>query len=154
MNKNALIDRLIDLVKPIVDELNYELYHLEFVREGKDNYLRIYIDKENEGISLEDCEKISRAVSDMLDTEDPITDSYYLEVSSPGIYRRLYTDAHLEKHKGYNVLVKISGLLNGKKKYEGELLDFDSKELKIKCEDVEVDIPRDKVADISLRGEL
>lgn len=154
MNKNALLDKLIDLIKPIVVNLNYELYYLEFVKEGKDSYLRIYIDKQNGGISLEDCEKVSRAVSDMLDTEDPIKDAYYLEVSSPGIDRILHTDEHLQRYIGYNITVKISGLLNGKKKFQGELLGFNSEVINIKSEDVEVSIPKDKVSTVTLKGEL
>lgn len=154
MSKNALIDKLVTLVEPIVSELNYELYHLEFVKEGNDNYLRIYIDKENGGISLEDCEKVSRAVSDMLDAEDPIVEAYYLEVSSPGIDRILYTEEHLEKYTGSKVLVKMSGLLNGKKKFEGELISFNTEELKIKSEEQEIVIPRSKVLSVNLKGEL
>lgn len=154
MNKNALIDKLIDLVRPIVTNFNCELYHLEFVKEGNENYFRIYIEKEEVGVSLEDCEKVSRAVSDMLDIEDPISEGYYLEVSSPGIYRVLHTDEHFRKYTGYKVLVKLSGILNGKKKYEGELLDFTNEELKIKVEDTEIAIPRNKVSDVSLSGEL
>lgn len=154
MSKNALIDKLVTLIEPIVLGLNYELYHLEFVKEGNENYLRIYIDKETGGISLEDCEKVSRAVSEMLDVKDPIVEAYYLEVSSPGIDRILCTDKHLQKYSGSKVLVKISGLLDGKKKYEGELIAFNSEELKINSEGHEVSIPRSKVSSVNLRGEL
>lgn len=154
MSKNALIDKLVTLIKPTVSELNYELYNLEFVKEGNENYLRIYIDKENGGISLEDCEKVSRSVSGLLDIEDPIVEAYYLEVSSPGIDRKLFTEEHFERYTGSKVLVKISGLLNGKKKYEGELIAFNSEELKIKSEEEEVSIPRSKVLSVNLRGEL
>ena len=154
MSKNALIDKLVTLIEPIVSGLNYELYHLEFVKEGNENYLRIYIDKETGGISLEDCEKVSRAVSEMLDVKDPIVEAYYLEVSSPGIDRILCTDEHLQKYIGSKVLVKISGLLDGKKKYEGELIAFNPEELKVNSEGHEVSIPRSKVSSVNLRGEL
>jgi len=154
MSKNSLIDKLVTLIEPIVSGLNYELYHLEFVKEGNENYLRIYIDKETGGISLEDCEKVSRAVSEMLDIKDPIVEAYYLEVSSPGIDRVLHTEEHLQRYIGSKILVKLSGLLNGKKKYEGELIDFNSEELKINSEGNEVSIPRSKVSSVNLRGEL
>lgn len=150
MNKDTLIDKLMELVKPITEQLNYELYHLEYVKEDQDNYLRIYIEKEDGGISLTDCEKVSRAVSEILDVEDPISDPYYLEVSSPGINRILCADKHFERYIGSDVLVEISGLLNGKKKFEGELLGFSSEELKIKCQDEELSITRDKVSSVSL----
>ncbi len=155
MNKNMLIDKVITLVKPIVMELNYDLYHLELVREGRDNYLRIYIDKENGEISLQDCEKVSRAVSDMLDVEDPIQEGYCLEVSSPGIERILHTDEHLKKHIGQNVMVKISGLLNGKKNYEGQLVNFNNDEINIKDDnEEELSIPREKISNVSLKGQF
>lgn len=154
MNKNILMDKLFKLVTPIVEDLNYELYHLEYVMEGQEYYLRIYIEKENERISLEDCEKVSRAVSDMLDVEDPIADQYYLEVSSPGIDRIIHTDKHLHRYIGSNILVKLSGLLNGKKKFEGELLSFNSEELIVKCQDESISIPREKASSINLRCEL
>jgi len=154
MIKNTLIDKLITLIEPITTDLKYELYHLEYVREGNEYYLRIYIDKENGGISLEDCEKVSRAVSGLLDVEDPIEEAYYLEVSSPGIDRVLYTEKHLQKYMGAKIEVEISGLLDGKKKYEGELTDFNSEELKIKAEGNEVSIPRNKVSRVNLRVEL
>ncbi|AWI03998.1 ribosome maturation factor RimP [Clostridium drakei] len=154
MNKKILIDELTNLIKPIVTELSYGLYYLELVREGKDNYLRIYIDKENEAISLQDCEKVSRAVSDMLDVKDPIKEGYYLEVSSPGIERILHTDEHLQKYTGNDVAVNISGLLNGKKKYEGQLVNFNNEEINIKVEDEEVSIPREKISRVNLKGEF
>lgn len=154
MNKKILIDELTNLIKPIVTELSYGLYYLELVREGKDNYLRIYIDKENEAISLQDCEKVSRAVSDMLDVKDPIKEGYYLEVSSPGIERILHTDEHLQKYTGNDVVVNISGLLNGKKKYEGQLVNFNNEEVNIKVEDEEVSIPREKISRVNLKGEF
>lgn len=154
MNKKILIDELTNLVKPIVTELKYNLYYLELVREGKDNYLRIYIDKEDERISLQDCEKVSRAVSDMLDVKDPIKEGYYLEVSSPGIERILHTDEHLEKYTGNDVVINISGLLNGKKKYEGQLVNFNNEELNIKVEDEEISIPREKISTVNLKGEF
>ncbi|NMM65690.1 ribosome maturation factor RimP [Clostridium sp. P21] len=155
MNKSTLINRVEELIKPIVVELNYELYYLELVREGKDNYLRIYIDKENGTISLEDCEKVSRAVSDMLDVEDPIREGYYLEVSSPGIERILHTDEHLQKYIGNDVLAQISGLLNGKKKYEGTLVSFNNEELNIETkEKEEISIPREKILNVSLKGKF
>lgn len=155
MDKKVLIDKVTALIKPIVLKLNYELYYLELVREGKDNYLRIYIDKETDKISLEDCEKVSRAVSDMLDVEDPIKEGYCLEVSSPGIERILHTDEHLQKYIGHNVVVKISGILDGKKKYEGQLISFNNKELNIKDENREdISIPREKISNASLKGQF
>ena len=154
MTKNTFMERMSALIQPIVNNLNYELYYLEFKKEGNNNYLRIYIDKKEENISLEDCESVSRAVSDVLDKEDPIKDPYYLEVSSPGVERKLHTEEHLKRYIGYNVEVNISRLLKGKKKYEGELLDFNLEELKIKCEEEDIAIPRDKILNVNLKGDF
>ncbi|MBV4418081.1 ribosome maturation factor RimP [Clostridium tyrobutyricum] len=151
MDKNNLVDRLRKLINPIVTGLKYELYHLELVKEENENYLRIYIDNENSPISLDDCEKVSREVSAMLDEKDPISFPYYLEVSSPGIERKLYTDAHLKKYIGNMVTVNIEGLLNGKKRYEGELLNFNADDIYIKIEDNELVIPKNKIYDVCLK---
>lgn len=153
MNKDALIEKLINLISPIVTEKNLELYHIEYVKESGENFLRIYIDSP-EGIALDDCEKVSRPVSDLLDIEEPITESYYLEVSSPGIERILYTDSHLTKYIGNEVQVKLLKLLEGKKEYEGRLVNFNSEEIIIFYEDNNFNIPKDKIKTISLKGDM
>ncbi|AYD40067.1 ribosome maturation factor RimP [Clostridium fermenticellae] len=154
MSKDSLKDRLGDLVEPIVSELGFDLYHLEFVKEGKENYLRVYIDKEDGNISLDDCEKVSRAVSDMLDLEDPIKDSYYLEVSSPGIERTLYTEEHLKRYIGSDVSIKLYSVFDGKKQYDGKLIDFDKENIVVDCTGSNISIPRNKVSNVSLRAEF
>ncbi|MDP4144368.1 MAG: ribosome maturation factor RimP [Bacillota bacterium] len=153
MQKDVLVNKLIDLIKPVVLELGYDFYHLELVKEQGEDYLRVYIDNEN-GISLEDCEKVSRRISDLLDIEDPITFSYYLEVSSPGIFRNLYTDEHLKRYIGYKVQVNVTKVVKGKRKFEGELISYTDLELVIKENNEEVSIERDKIRSVSLEGEL
>ena len=87
------------LLVPIVEKYGVEIYDVEYVKEGSDWYLRAYIDKP-EGVNINDCENVSRALSDVLDTEDYIEDAYILEVSSPGLGRTLKKDRHLEKSLG------------------------------------------------------
>ncbi|MEY8762119.1 MULTISPECIES: ribosome maturation factor RimP [Clostridium] len=154
MSRNALVGKITKFVGPAINNLGYELYYLEFKKEGKNNYLRIYIDKEQGNISLQDCEKVSRTVSDILDREDPIKVSYYLEVSSPGVERKLYTDEHLKRYIGRDVVVNIRGILMGKKKYEGKLLGFDKNQLKIDCIDGNTSIPREKISTVNLKGDF
>lgn len=149
MKNDRLIEKLNALIEPIVEAKDYELYYLEFVKEAGENYLRIYIDNEN-GISLEDCEKVSRAVSEMLDIEDPISESYYLEVSSPGVNRILYKDKHLNNAIGKKVSIKLSSLFEGKKQYEGILIEFNSDSIKINSENEEVIVPRVKILNMNL----
>ena len=91
MDKNALVEKIKKIVEPITSELSYELYYVEYVKENGDFYLRIYIDKEEGRVSLNDCEAVSRRVSEVLDAEDPIESAYYLEVSSPGLFRSFHT---------------------------------------------------------------
>jgi len=153
MSSEILMRKFFDLIRPIVIEKGLELYHIEFIKESGENYLRIYIDSPN-GITFEDCEKVSRAVSEALDVEDPIPDPYYLEVSSPGIDRTLFTDVHLERYIGSNVVIKLNKLFNGKKIFEGELSSFNSDEITAKINDENIVIPRDKIKNISLKGEF
>lgn len=149
MNDKNFMDNLKDLIEPIVNDLDYELYYLEFVGENKGNYLRIYIDSES-GIGLEDCEKVSRAVSNMLDEKDPIDSSYYLEVSSPGLERQLYNDKHLEDNIGKGVCVKLNSLFNGARKFEGKIKSFNSENLTLDINAEELEIPREKIKKINL----
>jgi len=153
MKNDMLVNKLNVLIEPIVIEKGYELYHIEFVKEGGENYLRVYIDKEA-GITLEDCEKVSRAVSDMLDMEDPISEGYYLEVSSPGIFRTLYNDKHYAKYVNSDILVKLNALLEGKRQLEGKLLNFNEDEITIEVDGTEISVPRNKIKITNLNGDL
>lgn len=150
MKKEGIANNIEVLVFPITERLGYELYHVEFVKENGENYLRIYIDSED-GINLDDCEKVSREVSEMLDVEDPISDSYYLEVSSPGIERELHTDAHLEKYIDNSITIRLASSLNGKKKLEGILKSFTDEDITLLDKNKEIVIPRDKVSKVNLR---
>ena len=96
------------------------LYDLEYLKEGGNNVLRLYIDKEG-GVDLNDCERVSRAAETLLDERDPIPGSYVLEVSSPGVERRLRKESHYESYLGSRVEVRLFAPQNGKKKYRGTL---------------------------------
>jgi len=153
MNKDDLLKRLYQIIEPSIAEEGYELYYLEYIKENGENFLRIYIDNPS-GIRLDDCEKVSRRVSDIIDAEDPISDSYYLEVSSPGIDRTLYNDKHLEKNINNSVIIKLNKLYDGKKLYEGSLISFNSKEIIIKSDNVDTSIPREIIKVINLKGDF
>lgn len=152
MKKDALIEKLEALVMPITDELGYELYHVEFVKEDGENYLRIYIDNE-EGITLTDCEKVSRRVSEMLDEEDPISTSYFLELSSPGINRGLFKEEHFKKAVGSEVFIRFTGSLNGRKNIKGILKSYEGDFIEVQGEEL-VKVPMDKIKKANLEGEL
>lgn len=149
MNNTNFIDNLNGLIEPIVNNLDYELYYLEFVNENNDNYLRIYIDSQK-GIGLDDCEKVSRAVSAMLDELDPIESNYYLEVSSPGLERQLYNDKHIEENIGKTILVKLNSLFNGARKFQGKIKGLDNENLTLEVNGEDFKIPRNKIKKINL----
>ncbi|MBX4259036.1 ribosome maturation factor RimP [Clostridium estertheticum] len=153
MRNDTLLQKLRKIALPIVEKNNCELYHLEYVKESGENYLRIYIDSSS-GISLEDCEKTSRGISEILDVEDPITDSYCLEVSSPGIERILYDDNHLKKYIGQNVLVNLKSLYEGTKKLEGNLVGFSDVQIEIQYDGNNTIIPKENISIISLKPVL
>lgn len=148
MRVDAIVENIDQLVRPVADELNYEIYHIEYVKENGEYYLRIYIDKDG-GITLTDCESLSRRVSDILDEKDPIVDPYFLEVSSPGLNRGLFTDEHFKKQIGKEVLVRFTGSLNGKKNIKGILEEVNEDTIVVK-EDESFTIPKDKIKSANL----
>lgn len=113
-----------ELLKPIADANHVEIYDVEYVKEGSGWYLRCYIDKE-EGVNINDCEAVSRALSDELDRVDFIEDAYTLEVSSPGLGRALKKDKHLEKSLLKEVEIKTYKPIKGRKEFTGILKAFD-----------------------------
>lgn len=124
------------ILLPITKENGVEIYDVEYVKEGSDWYLRAYIDKPG-GVTIEDCEKVSRAVSDIIDKEDFITDAYILEVSSPGLGRALKKDKHLMKSIGEKVEVKTYKPIEKQKEFSGILKAFDEESITIEPEESE-----------------
>ena len=122
-----------ELLKPIVEAAGVEIYDVEYVKEGSDFYLRCYID--SGGVNIQDCETVSRALSDQLDAEDYIEDAYILEVSSPGLGRTLKKEKHLSKSIGMEVELKTFKPVNGSKDFEGVLKAFDNDTLTLTVED-------------------
>jgi ribosome maturation factor RimP len=106
-----------------LEQEGYELYNTEFVKEGRDWFLRVYVDKlaEGEYVGTEDCEKVSRFLSEKLDEEDPIEQNYYLEVSSPGMDRPLLKPEHYERYTGQEVEIRLYRGKDGTKNIQGVL---------------------------------
>ncbi len=131
-------EKVEQLVKEPIETLGYSLYDVEYAKEGPNYYLRIYIDSPK-GIDLNDCEKVSNQINEILDKEDYIKEQYFLEVSSPGIERILRKDKHLEQNIGKEVEVKLFKKdVNGNKNYQGILAKFDSETITIK-ENIEIE---------------
>ncbi len=140
-------ERVESLIEEKITNLGYNLYDVEYVKEGKDYYLRIYIDKET-GISLEDCELVSNNITEVLDEADYIKEQYFLEVSSPGVERVLKKDKHLQNNIGTNISIKLFKPFNGKKQYEGILKGFDETYIEIECQEENLKIERQNIGQI------
>lgn len=124
-------EKIENLLQKTIEELGYDLYDVEYSKEGKDYYLRIFIDQEK-GIDLSDCEKVNDAISDLLDQADYIKDAYFLEVSSPGIERVLRKEKHLKQNLGKEIKIKLFQKdMQGNKEYEGILKNFDENEIEL-----------------------
>ena len=123
-----------ELILPIVEEQGFELVDVEYVKEGGTVYLRAYIDKPG-GIAVNDCETVSRALSDLLDKEDYIADSYILEVSSPGLGRPLKKEKDFKRSVGKAVEIRLYRAVDRKKEFEGILTAYDDQSVTIEQED-------------------
>lgn len=138
------------LIEPILTENNFELYDVEYVKEGSNWYLRAYIDKEG-GINVNDCELVSRQLSDLLDKEDFIPEPYILEVSSPGLGRQLKKDKHFDKSIGQEVEVKLYKPINKQKEWVGILKGYSADALIIQIDEQnKMEILRKDIAMVKL----
>ncbi len=141
-------------MEPFGAEYGYELSRCEFVKEGQTWYLRVFADRLVDGkydyMSSDDCEIISRYLSDCLDKEDPIEQNYYLEVSSPGLDRPLISDKDYQRFLGSAVEIKLYKALNGKKFLEGILEDYSAGVITLKTADGTQTISKEDTAKVNL----
>lgn len=139
-----------ELVMPIIEKNNFELVDVEYLKEAGTWYLRFYIDKEG-GITIDDCELVSRAMSEQLDDNDFIEDSYILEVSSPGLGRPLKKEKDFARNIGEEVEVRLFQAIDGQKEYIGALASYDKDTVTIELEDTSsIKIQRKNIALIRL----
>lgn len=136
------------LAEPLAEELGYFIWDVEFVKEGARRILRITIDNE-EGITVDDCEKFHRAIDPILDEADPIEEAYYLEVSSPGIERELKNEMHLYACEGWQVEVKLYAPINGTKLFRGILCECPEGKIVIRCGEEDMEFDASAVAKIN-----
>lgn len=137
------------LLMPIAETYGVEIYDIEYVKEGRDFYLRAYIDKPG-GVDIIDCENVSRALSDALDVEDFVQEAYILEVSSPGLGRALKKEKHLQKSLGEEVEVRLFKPIDECKEFVGILESFDAEQLSIMDDGVKRTFARKDIALVSL----
>ena len=139
-------EKIEKLISKTINDLGYDLYDIEYVKEGKDYFLRIYIDSKK-GIDLNDCEKVSNSITDILDKEDYIKEQYFLEVSSPGVERVLKKDKHLKDNINNEVQIKLFRQIEGQKQYKGILKNFDNDYITI-LNNQEIKIDRKNISQI------
>lgn len=134
MAKQSTVDRVEQLVAPIAKEMGFDLWNIQFIKEGSQWYLRLYIDKDG-GVDINDCVDFTHAVTKPLDDVDIISQSYMLEVSSPGIERELIKDEHFEKYIGYPVMMRTIRAIDGVRDFNGILVSYENKEVCVKLQD-------------------
>ncbi len=154
-NNGGVVGAVKAIAEPLADELGYVLWDVEYVKVGADMYLRITIDNE-EGITIEDCERMHRAIDPLLDEADPIDEAYHLEVSSPGIERELREDWQINACEGWEVEVRLYAPMDGAKSYLGTLIGLDeSGEVAVDCRGVgEKRFPRASIATLRTHYEF
>lgn len=148
-------DRVQQIVRPVLNNQGLELVDVEYVKEGGDWFLRIFIDNENSDVNIGDCENISRIVSDLLDTEDPIAQAYNLEVSTPGIERPLKKLADFKKIQGKLAYIKTYAPINGQKEFAGKITKTEDNNIFIKTDKEEIiKISYNSIAKANLTNKL
>ena len=153
MAYNKTEQEVIKLLNPIIEAYNIYLWDIEFKKEGPSYVLRIFLDKDG-GIGINDCEEVSRALSDILDEADPISSEYMLEVSSAGLDRAIKYDFHFEKCMGKNVDVKLFGAIDGVKEFTAKLAGYDTENVILEMDGNEKTFPINKISSIRLTVEF
>ena len=146
----SIEEKVTILLQDKISELGYELYDVEYAKEGKNYFLRIFIDKED-GIDLNDCEKVNDGIMDLLDSADYIKEQYFLEVSSPGIERIIRKEKHFDSAMGEAIEVKLYKPINKEKDLEGILTGYDEETITMTYENDEISVPRSNIAQIKTK---
>ncbi len=144
-NSKNVANTVRELILPVANEFGYRLWDVEYVKEGTKMILRVTIDKDD-GINIEDCEKLHRAIDPVLDEADPIEGTYYLEVSSPGIERDLRTEEHILASLGSRVEVRLFAPVDGSRSFVGILVAYDGGEISLETGKGLLKFPRTAVS--------
>lgn len=147
--KKDIEQKVSEMLEEKVNQLGYELYDVEYLKEDREWYLRIYIDKED-GIVIDDCQLVSNEINPILDEKDPIKDQYYLEVSSPGLDRKLIKNEHFNKFMGEDVVVKVKEKFEGKRTLKGILNGISDETINVTINKENKEIPRKIVKECRL----
>lgn len=129
-------EKVEELVTKPINDLGYSVYDVMYVKEGQDNYLKIFIDNDK-GISLDDCELVNNAITDLLDEANYIKDQYFLEISSPGLEKHIRKDKHLQESIGKEIHIKLFKSIEKKKEIDAILKKFDNESITVELENSE-----------------
>jgi len=141
---SSKLEQLQALLAPVVEALGYQCWGVEFISQGKHSLLRVYIDHAD-GILIEDCEKVSRQVSAVLDVEDPVSGEYTLEVSSPGMDRPLFTLEQFAAHAGEQVKIRLRSPYEGRRNFQGLLRGVEDQDIVVQVDQHEYLLPIDSI---------
>ena len=142
---SAKLKQLEDILRPVVEGLGYEFWGIEFRSHGHHSKLRVFIDDAENGIAIDDCEKVSRQVSGVMDVEDPIQTEYTLEVSSPGMDRPLFRPEQYEAFIGHKVQIKLRMAFEGRRKFLGLIKGVEGDDVVVVVDDHEYLLPFDSI---------
>jgi ribosome maturation factor RimP len=141
----AVSDQIEQLIEAPIESLGYEVVGVEYIKSGREATLRVYIDSE-QGISIEDCERVSHQVSGVLEVEDPISTAYNLEVSSPGFDRPLFKPRDFERFAGHEIKLSMKLPVQGRRNFTGLLKGFNDGDILIEVDGEEYELPLSKMA--------
>ena len=141
---SSKLEQLQALLAPVVEALGYQCWGVEFISQGRHSLLRVYIDHAD-GILIDDCEKVSRQVSAVLDVEDPVSGEYTLEVSSPGMDRPLFTLEQFAAHAGEQVKIRLRSPYEGRRNFQGVLRGVEEQDVIVQVEDHEYLLPIESI---------
>lgn len=142
----SIEERVETLIGKTVEDLGYQLYDVQYAKEGKDYFLRIFIEKENGSISLEDCEKVNNEIEEMLDTADYIKEQYFLEVSSTGVEKQIRKEKHLQENIDEMINAKLFKPINNSKEYVGVLKKFDDETVYLDVDNEIIELERKNIS--------
>ena len=142
----SIEERVETLVKNPIENLGYQLYDVQYAKEGKDYFLRIFIEKEDSPISLEDCEKVNNEIEELLDSADYIKEQYFLEVSSTGVEKIIRKQKHLEDNIDELINIKLFKPVNNSKEFIGTLKKFDDETIYIQIDNEIIELERKNIS--------
>jgi ribosome maturation factor RimP len=142
---SAKLKALQEMLQPVVESMDCQLWGIDLISQGKHSVLRVYIDKENDGINVDDCAAVSHQISGVLDVEDPIAGEYTLEVSSPGMDRPLYTLEQFEQFRGHKVSIKLRLAFEGRRNFKGMLNGVEGDDILLVVDEDEFLLPIDLI---------